>query len=339
MAAGNYTDFVLNDQFFHTGMIQGATQNLQAFNAASMGALVLQNVPLVGHYADKISYNTLEDAFTRRDITAATAIASTDIAYLTEANERSVKFNTKVFMQPTLGQFQKNFDPSVKGDYEEISMKIGQAFIVGRLKQQVNQAIKVTRAALAGQSSSLYTVTTGDGTAKTMTSLVLNKGLALMGDFSERIVCLVMHSKPFRDLVGDQVTNKIPGVADYNLFQGMPATFGKPVLVIDSPALVYTSGTGSAATTQYYTLGLVQAAAEVTVSERDQMIVIPKLGLENLILQMQGEGAHNLAVRGFAWNVSGGGINPTEAALATATNWTTALSNVKQRAGFAILSS
>ena len=329
MANGNYTDFVLNDQYFHTGMIQGATQNLAAFNQASMGALVLQNIPLVGHYADKISYNTLEDAFTRRDITAATAITSTDTAFLTEANERSVKFNSKVYMAPTLGQFQKNFDPSVKGDYQEISYKIGQAFIVGRLKQQVNQGLIVARAALAGQTTSTYAVTTGDSTAQTMNSVSLNKGLALMGDFSQRIVCLVMHSKAYRDLVGDQVASKIPGVADYNLFQGMPATYGIPTLVIDSPALV--------ASTTYYTLGLVQNAVEVTVSERDQMIVLPKLGYENLVMQMQGEGAHNLSVRGFAWHTATG-INPTQAALGTTTNWDTALSNVKLRAGFVISS-
>ena len=337
MASGNYTDFVLNDQYFHTGMIQGATQNLAAFNQASMGALVLQNIPLVGHYADKISYNTLEDAFTRRDITAATAITSTDTAFLTEANERSVKFNSKVYMAPTLGQFQKNFDPSVKGDYQEISYKIGQAFIVGRLKQQVNQAITVARAALAGQAASLYTVTTGDVSTQTMNSVSLNKGLALLGDFSQRVACLVMHSKAYRDLVGDQVASKIPGVADYNLFQGMPATYGLPTLVIDSPALVSTTGSGSTAVNTYYTLGLVQNAVEVTVSERDQMIVLPKLGYENLVMQMQGEGAHNLSVRGFAWHVATG-INPTQAALATSTNWDTALSNVKLRAGFVIAS-
>jgi len=333
MPAGNYTDFILSDQYFHTGMIQGATQNLNAFNAASNGALVLRNEPLVGHYADKISYNSLEDAFTRRNITVSTAITSTDTAFLTEANERSVKFNTKVYTKPTLGQFQKNFDPSVKGDYTEISYKIGQAFIVGRLKQQVNQAIKVARAAL-NQSGSLYTVPASG----TMNSVALNLGLALMGDFSNRIVCLVMHSKPWRDLIGDQVAAKIPGVSDYNLYEGVPASYGIPMLVIDSPGLYSVSGSSSAPVTTYYTLGLVASASEVVVSERDWMIVTPKGGFENLILEMHGEGAHNLSVKGYQWDATNGGINPTEAALATGSNWDAVFSSIKQRAGFCIAS-
>lgn len=336
MPAGNYTDFVLSEPYFHTGMIQGATINLNVFNQASLGALVLENQPLVGHYADKITYNTLEDAFTRRDITAATAIASTDIAYLTEANERSVKFNSKVYIKPTLGQFQKNFDPSVKGDYQEISYKIGQAFIIGRIKQQVNQVLGVARAALSGQTGSTLDITSASTT--TMNSASLNTGLALMGDFSQRIKLLVMHSKPFRDLVGDQVTAKIPGVTDYNLFQGMPATYGIPVLVIDSSSLIVASGSGSTGYNKYYTLGLVEAAGVVTVSERDQMIVVPRLGYENLILEMQGEGAHNLSVRGFGWNPASAILNPTNAQLNTSANWTTSFSNVKQRAGFCIVS-
>ena len=338
MAITNYTDFVIDNQYFHTGTFEAVTQNLSLFNELSQGAIRLENKQIPGHYNDNIMYTGLEDAWTRRDITSAAAISSGDTKKVSEVDQRGVKFNAKMYSPFTLHAFQKNFDPGMKGDYQEISRKIGQATGFSRLKQQLNHALYAAAAALKNQAGSTQTnvVSSANYNGK-MNSLDLNLGRAKMGDMAGRIVCMVSHSKPYFDLIGQQVADKIAGVTDFNLFKGNPATYGIPALVTDSPALVNVVA-GTAGYTQYHTLLLVADSVSVTNSEAEAMIAQPVTGKENIEIALQGEGAHNIELKGFQWDMTNGGINPTEAALATGTNWDTIFSSVKNRAGVVIVS-
>lgn len=334
---GMYTDFVIDDEYFHTGMVEGVTQNLDVFNAVSNNAVRLVNEVFPGHYNQRIMYKSLEDAWTRRNITVNTAITSGDTKKVEEITQIGVKFNAKMYLEQTLDSFRKNFDPAGKGDYQEISRMIGMATAVGRLKQQVNQALLAARAALIGQAASLHTPTVSSANySGKLNSGDLNTARAKLGDASGKVKVLVMHSKSYFDLVGNQVADAVTGVSDFNLREGTPLTYGIPVLVTDSSALTATIGSGSSAYTAYYTLGLVEDAVVVTVSERETMYAELKTGYENLQMVLQGEGAHNLEVKGFKWDVANGGVNPTETAMGTTTNWDLASSSVKNRAGFAI---
>lgn len=337
MPATSYTDFVIDNAYFHTGMFEGVTQNLGLFNEISGGAVRLVDDRYTGHFNDRLLYKTMEDAWTRRDITSAAAVSSGDTKKIEEISQRGVKFNAKMFAPFTLHSFQKNFDPGMKGDYQDISRRIGQATAVGRLKQQVNHALYSARASLKQQTASLHqaVVSAGNYNGK-MNSADLNLGRALLGDASSKLRCWVMHSTPYFSLVGNQVADKVAGVSDYVLREGSGLTYNIPVLVIDSPALSAVIGTGSAAYTEYYTLGLVEDAVVISNSEPEVMIANPKTGNENIVIDLQGEGAHNIEVRGFQWDVQNGGINPTEASLATGTNWDIASASVKNRAGVCI---
>jgi len=337
MAITNYTDFTIDNQYFHTGMFEGVTQNLGLFNEVSGGAVRLTDDRYAGHYNDRLLYKTMEDAWNRRDITAATAISSADTTNVVEADQRGVKFNSKMFVPFVLHAFQKNFDPGMKGDYQEISRKIGQATAVGRLKQQVNHALYAARAAIKGQAASLHAATVSSANyAGKLNSGDLNTGRAKLGDASGKLRCWVMHSVPYFNLVGNQVADKVTGVSDFILREGSGLTYNIPVLVIDSPALLATVGSGSTAYTEYYTLGLVEDAVMISNSEPEVMVAEVVTGGENLIINLQGEGAHNIEVKGFQWDSGNGGINPTEAAIATGTNWDLALASVKNRAGVCI---
>lgn len=339
MAITNYTDFVIDNQYFHTGMFEGVTQNLGLFNEVSSGAVRLTDDRYAGHYNDRLLYKTMEDAWTRRDITAQTAVSSADTKKVEEISQRGVKFNAKMYSPFVLHAFQKNFDPGMKGDYQEISRKIGQATAVGRLKQQVNHALYASRAALKNQSTSLYSNATSAGNySGKMNSGDLGLSRAKLGDASGKLRCWIMHSKVYFDLVGNQVADKVTGVSDFILREGTGLTYNIPVLIIDSPALTAVIGSGSAAYTEYYTLGLVEDAVVIANSEPEVMVAEVVTGAENLRIDLQGEGAHNIEVKGFQWDTSNGGINPTEAALATGSNWDLASAHVKNRAGLVIAS-
>jgi len=339
MAITDYTDFVIDNQYFHTGLFEGLTQNLGLFNEVSGGAVRLIDNRLPGHLSDRLLYKTLEDSWNRRDITAASAISSADTAQVQEISQRGVKLNAKMYAPFILHAFQKNFDPSMKGDYQQISRRIGQATAPARLKQQVNHSLYAARSALTKSSAAskhAIVVSSANYNGK-MNSVDLNTARALMGDMAGRLKCMVMHSKPYFDLVGNQVADKLTGVSDLILREGSGLTYNTPVLVIDSPALYATIGSGSAAYTEYYTLLLTEDAVVVQNSEAEAMVAEVVTGKENLQIDLQGEGAHNVEVRGFAW-AAGGGINPTDAALATASNWDLASASIKNRAGVAIAS-
>ena len=336
---GTYTDFVLDDGYFHTGVVEGATQQISVFNDASNGAIQLIDKRIGGHYHHTLGYKQVEDAWTRRDITSSSAIASGDRKKLADWDQIGVKFNAKMFLEQTLDSFQKNFDPDMKGDYQVISQRIGQFTAFGRLKQQANQALMAIRAALTNASATenahSATVSSANYNGK-LNSGDLISGLAKMGDMSSRVVCWVMHSKAFFDLVKNQVLDKVTGISDFALYAAAPITLNKPVLVTDSSGLYATIGSGSTAYTEYYTLGLVEGACQVTNTELERMIVMPITGGENIVLNLQGEGAHNIEVKGAKWDVGAGGLNPTETALATKTNWDPNGVNYKNRAGCVI---
>jgi len=167
-----------------------------------------------------------------------------------------------------------------------------------------------------------------------MISTHLVKGLAKFSDAASRIVAWVMHGKPFWDLVQSQVTDKITGVANVVIYGGTPATMGKPVIVTDSDALK-TSASGQSDV--YHTLGLTVGAGEVLENSVGDtyMGVVPLL--KNLVGVFQSEYTFSVGVKGAKWDVTNGGANPTDAALATGSNWDNVVASIKDGPGVVIV--
>ena len=161
-------------------------------------------------------------------------------------------------------------------------------------------------------------------------------GLALMGDRADRIVAWVMHSKPYYDLVKEQIAAKIDGVANFNVQTGTPITLNRPVLVTDSASLKVTSG--SPAVTDYYTLGLTANGVLCEVTETSDIVIDDVTGGENIITRLQGEFAYNVGVKGFKYDVGNGAANPNATALGTGSNWDLAASDLKSVAGVVLKS-
>jgi hypothetical protein len=186
----------------------------------------------------------------------------------------------------------------------------------------VNTAIRVVEAALQGQANLVHTV------GATITHAALVDAMAKRGDKASDISCLVMHSKPYFDLVKQAITDKIFQVANVAIYAGTVATFGKPTIVIDSPPLV-----DAGAPNTYNTLLLVPGAVTVKESELETVVLDgPLTGLENLIYRLQGEYAYNVECLGFKYDVAQG-VNPTDNVLGTAANWVKEATDDKALAG------
>lgn len=195
----------------------------------------------------------------------------------------------------------------------------------------LSSGIAAAVGALAGQATSLVTAAAG------MTTAELVNALAKMGDAASKIGVFVMHSAKYFELVKEQAfTTKIEGIANFTVQTGTPVTLNRPVLVVDDPALVTTTGTGSTAVTTYHTLALVGSGIVIEDTEGQYVMFDEVSGGEQLVRRMQGEYGYNLGINGFTWDVTNGGKNPSASALATGSNWDLGYADAKNRAGVVI---
>ncbi len=327
MAIGLGSDFKIYQEFLHTRINEMLTQNGNVFNDASNGAVRLTTQSLRGEYQYKSFFKSLGAALsTRRDLTVTSA--QTDTA-MTQDETISVKLNRKILpVAQTRDAFRKIF-----GSFSQTEFTGLVAEQVAQIMQleMVNSSLLAVRAALKQQNASYLT----ESSLGTISTNTLVSGLSLLGDKADQIVCWIMHSKPYYDLVKNQIAANITGISNFNVAQGTPLSLGRPIIVTDSSALV--ANLTSPDLNNYFTLGLTADAVLVENSEEQEVIVQDVTGLENLAVRIQGEYAYNLSLKGFKWDVGNGGANPDNTAIALGTNWDTAFTDVKNRSGVAIM--
>ncbi len=323
MTASTKDTFVIYHEQFHAGYTETLVQETNAFNEASRGAIRLVTQNKLGDYEKSSFFTTIANLVTRRDVSSMASAGDLD---LVQAEIVSVKLNRMI------GPVVKTLDALKKigSNQQEMSFVLGQQWAKAVLVDQVNSAIRALVAGLSAQSTNVYDYS-GTGTIN-HTALAHGKGK--LGDAASRIVLWVMHSKVGTDLEVAALSDKITNVADGLINFGRVGALGLPVLITDSAPLVV-SGTPD----QYVTLGLVPDAAVVVESEeRTIALEGPITGLANLYYRMQGETAYNLGIKGFTWDTGNGGVNPVDAAVATAGNWDKIATSWKDLAGCYIYS-
>lgn len=323
-AIGKASDFQIYDEQFFGGMIEVIEQNADAFNAQSNGALMIVPERVLGNYEKESFFKLVSGLVSRRDTTSVAA--ATDLA-LTQGEHVSVKLNRKIGpVAQTLDAFRK-----IGMDSETASFVIGQQIGQAVAVNYITMMLEALNAAITNVAALNYDAT-GQSTP-TLTHTHLVSGLALFGDNASKVVCWAMHSKPWFDLMKQSLADKIFEVAGVTIYSGTVATFGRPVIVTDSDALHDPNGS---ATDTYNILGLVPGAGVIKESEERNIVSDIVTGLENLVIRLQGEYAFNLGLKGYAWDVTNGGANPSDAAIATGTNWDKVATDNKSTAGFRI---
>lgn len=312
--------------FVQTGITETLTQAAAGMFEASRGALILQAAQKPGDFENLSFFQNISGLITRRDPTSLAVAPDTK---LVQSDFNRVKINRKI------GPVASTRDAFRKAGLSRDAMDlvVGQQAGVAMQVDMVNTVIRSLRAALSTDASTY--VDGGGATINTAGSNGLVDALAKRGDAAAGIVCWVMHSKVFYNLVKEQISANIDGVSSLVFSAASPLTMGRPVLVTDSPDLVVASGI-SAGVDAYYTLGLTAGAALMEETEGTEVITQDVTGQENLIVRIQGEYAQNIGLKGYTWDVTNGGENPTNAALATGSNWDTALADMKDRAGVCI---
>jgi hypothetical protein len=328
-ASGRFPEGIIYPALVHSGMSETLVQNTDLFNAASLNALRIVTNRQKGDFAQESFFKNVSNIVQRRDVNtspANPAVASTGVPI---DEFVSVKLNRRIGpIDQTLDSFRKLGD---NPDMEVLSFLLGSQIAKAMQVEMLDTLVRSLVASITAQATLTFDADTG-GAGLDTADLV--DGLSLFGDAASRVRIWVMHSKPYYELVKSQIAANIDGVSNFNVASGSPVTLNRPVLVTDSSALLDTSVSPQ----QYVTLGLTEDAAIAEDSESDMMHSEIITGSENLVARLQGEYAYNVGCKGVKWDVTNGGVNPNDAALATGTNWDSVMDSVKDLPGVAIRS-
>lgn len=317
MAIGLHSDLKIYHRQFHAGTMQRQAQMIDGIVGGSRGSIVVGFNRLPGDYAYTAIFDNLDDV-ARRDLTSTSAQTATAMV---EDESISVKINRKLPLRShTVSAFKnQNLDPDL------FFLMAGQNYAELKAKDMLNTGILALEAALQAAAN------THDKSGSTITHGFLNGAFQKFGDHSQDIVSLVMHSNQVHGLVGQAITDKINDVATLAIIEGRTAFLGRQAVMTDAAALVDLNGS---LTDTYNTLGLVRNALIIEESEPDTVYLDPMVGgKENIVMEYQAEFAYNITLKGFKWDVTNGGANPTDATLGTQTNWDLWAGDTKQTAG------
>lgn len=306
MATGTQADFKVYNDFFQTGALEALAKNINVFNAASGGTMVLGSSQIAGDINQQAFYKRVANLVSRRDITSTAAATA---AKMTQGEDVSVKLSRKIGpVEQTLEAFRR-----IARDPMEMSFILGQQWAEDMMADAVATSTRSLVAAIGGQSSVVST----DNQSSTLDFKGINEGKRLFGDQSGRIKAMVMNANSYFNLLDQGIDDKIDSVAGAIIRQGTAATQGLTTIVVDDDSLTF-DDTG---TQRDRILFLTEGAVAFNEQNDRTLISETVTGLENLVGRVQGEYNVELDVKGYSYDYTNGGANPDDAALDLTTNW------------------
>lgn len=313
---------VFND-YIMKATIETLDQYLVAFNAASRGAIVLSPDGFTGDFLQESFFQTLAAAQRRVDRYAANGAAPiTDLAELKNSSVKVAGGFGPVRYEPSQMTWLER--PTAQG--VEVASR---AFAEILLKDQLNTAIAALVAAITAQSAAVNDVSATLG----ISQAALNNTHAKFGDASQNLVTQVMQGTTYHKLIGQALTNS------EQLFHAgnvrVIDILGKVSVVTDAPALMQ-AGVDPTPNKEII-LSLVQGAALVHDGRDLISNVQTSNGKERIETTLQVDYTFGVGLKGYTWDQTAGGKSPTDAELATGTNWDKTATSIKHTAGVALI--
>lgn len=304
------------NEYIMPATIETLGQMIEKFNAASAGAIRLNTAGFTGDFLQESFFAAVHSARRRVDRYAAQAsAAATDLTQLKHSTVKVAGGFGPIRYEPSqMTWLQK---PTAEG-IEVASRNFAEAM----LQDQLNTAIAALVAAIGNQATATNDVSATAG----INYGTLNGAHAKFGDRSGELVAQIMNGATYHKLIGANLTNTP------QLFQAQNVRvvdiLGKMVVVTDAPAL-YLAGTPN----KDYVLSLAQDAA-IVIDAGDVISNIETTnGQTRIETTMQVDYTFGLGLKGYTWDETNGGKSPTDAELATGSNWDKVATDIKHTAG------
>ena len=295
-------------------------QDLQKFNAASAGTIVLDMGRWMGNYTRESFYASLAGAQRRVDRFAAQASAAE-----TALSEKEV-----VGVKVAGGFGPVVFEPSqltwLSSEPTEAINIIAQGFADALLADQLNTVVGCAVAAIENIAVLVNDVSALTAGAGALTQSVLNGSHAKFGDMSGMLRADIMTGAAFHKLIEKGLDN------GERLFESSNVTvqsiLGKTFVVSDIPALLE-AGTPN----KTKVLSLVAGGAVVDNASDIITNLDTSNGQTRIETTWQADYSFGIKLKGYAWDIANGGASPEDAELFTGTNWDNVMTSIKHTAG------
>jgi hypothetical protein len=304
------------NEFIMPATIETLGQMVEKFNGASNGAIRLTTEGFTGDFLQESFFAAIHSAQRRVDRYAAQASASaTDLTQLQHSSVKVAGGFGPIRYEPSQMTWLEK--PTTEG-IEVASRNFAEAL----MKDQLNTAIAALVAAISNQAAATNDVSATAG----INYVTMNGAHAKFGDRSGDLVAQIMTGAVYHKLIGANLTNTP------QLFQAQGVRvvdiLGKAVIVTDAPGL-YLAGTPN----KDFVLSLASDAA--VVSDGADLIsnIETKNGQTRIETTMQVDYTFGLGLKGYTWDEANGGKSPTDAELATGTNWDKVATDIKHTAG------
>lgn len=311
------TNMKVFNEYVREATIETVAQMVEKFNQASNGGIQLSTQGFDGDFFLKSMFSSLHSAQRRVDRYATnTSASSTQLAQLEHVTAKVAGGFGPIEWEPSQLRWVGD-NPTIA--VEVISRNMAEAM----LRDMLNAGIASAIAAMENLGSS---VVNDIGTGRDLTYGDINNAHAKFGDSSQLLVCDVMDGVMYHKLIGQNLTNAT------DLFQAGTVTvveiLGKRIVVTDAPALRETPATS---TNDIKILSLAQGG--IVVHDAGDLItnVETSNGSQRIKTTMQADYTFGLGLKGYAWSKSVS--SPTDAELATGSNWTKIATSVKHTAG------
>lgn len=315
------TNMQVFNQYYQPAIIETLGQLVDKFNEASRGAIRLTTQGFDGDFLQSSFFSALHSARRRVDRYASNgAVSPTNLAQLKESAVKVAGGFGPILFEPSqLTWLQKPTGEAIA--------HISQNFAEAMLQDQLNTVIASLVAAISAQSAATY-----DGLAVSpdlgISQITLNRSHAKFGDHSGSLIAEVMTGAVYHKLIGQNLAN------GQQLFQAGNVTvvdiLGKAVVVTDAPALYESVSPGA---DKEKVLSLTEGAG--TVFDGGDVIanIETSNGKQRIETTFQADYTFGVALKGYTWDTASGGKSPTDAELATGSNWDKTASDIKHTAG------
>lgn len=319
-------DLVKFNRQVYTATTELVDQQVEAFNAASRGALVLApSAENRGDFSMEASFKQIANLVRRRDVNNGTgSVTPSRLQQLKKVSVKVAGGTPPIVFEPA--QYRWILDSPARAA-DIIAQQLSKAMI----QDMVNVALRGLVAAFTGNSAVTHNITTA--TTKTPSLSSLTAASAKFGDRASSIAAWVMHSVSMNNLWQNALANSNQ-LFNFGNVAVREDQFGRVYVVTDSPSLVKMNES----TANYSTLGLVTGAALVEPNNDFDATMVDETGKENIQRTYQAEWSYNLGIHGYSWNDTDGGSSPNDTALGTATNWPKLVTSNKDTAGVMLVS-
>lgn len=304
------------NKYIMPATIETLGQMVDKFNAASGNSIRLTTEGFDGDFLQESFFAAIHSAQRRVDRYAAQAsAAATDLTQLKHSSVKVAGGFGPIRYEPS--QLTWLNKPTAEG-IEVASRNFAEALMA----DQLNTAIAALVAAISNNAAVTNDVSGSAG----LSYSAMNGTHAKFGDRSGDLVAQIMTGAMYHKLIGNNLTNAP------QLFQAQNVRvvdiLGKMVVVTDAPAL-YEAGTPNLSKV----LSLVESAA--VVHDANDLIsnIETNNGQTRIETTMQVDYTFGLGMKGYAWDETNGGKSPTDAELATGSNWVKVATDNKHTAG------